>query len=60
MIINGDSSVFLGAIIVWLSAVVAACEAIQSALIGDWGRCAFKAVASFGLFYIGYRVWKAA
>ena len=60
MRISGDVSVFLGAIVIWIGAVEAACEAIIAAAEGRWGMAIWKVVAVIGLGSIGYRVWRAA
>jgi len=60
MRIEGDLGVFMGAIILWISAVTCGLECILAGVENDWGSCAFKFVATLGLVSIGRRVWRAA
>lgn len=55
-----EFSLRLGAILIWLSAFVAAAECVAAVSERDWPRAAFKAVAVTGLVLIGRDIWRAA
>lgn len=60
MRIDGDFSVFVGAIIIWLCGLEAACQALVAGAAGDWPLCVFKTIAALCYIPLGLRVWRAA